>query len=221
MFAVLLTDKMDGFYAIVTSFPTVIFTVMLLVSIFYWLISFLGVIDFDALDVDAAADSAGDGTGINGIAGLAMKLGLNGVPLPIIVSLISGIGWLFSYYSVYFLAKLLPVALMYLVGILIFSAALYLATLLTAQIIKPLRKLFKQADQFIEHNIVGQVAIVRTGRVDQKFGEASVADGGAGLVVKVRAYKDEVFKRGDRVVLLEYVNSENHYKIIAESEFTE
>ncbi len=217
MFAILFTDKMDGFYAIITSFPTVIFTVMLLVSIFYWLISFLGVLDFDVLDADV-----GDGVDAganNGIAGLAMRLGLNGVPMPIIVSLISGIGWFISYYSVYFVSRLLPTTLVYVIGIGIFIFSLYVAVRLTAIIIKPLRKLFKQADQYIERSIVGSVATVRTGRVDEKFGEASVEDGGAGLVVKVRPYKNEEFKRGDRVVLLEYIKEQGFYKIIHESEF--
>ncbi len=215
MFTILLTDKMDGFYSIVTSFPTVIFSVFLIVSVFYWLISFLGVIDIDVLDTDI---SDGD-VGVNGVAGLAMKLGLNGVPLPIIVSLISTTGWLFSYYIVYFGFPFVPDFFEPFVGIAVFIAALYAAIIVTAQVIKPLRKLFKLADQHIEKTIVGQVGIVRTGRVDKKFGEARVEDGGAGLLVKVRSYKDEVFERGDRIVLLEYVESKNIYKVVSESDF--
>jgi hypothetical protein len=52
------------------------------------------------------------------------------------------------------------------------------------------------------------------------FGEATVEDGGAGLIVKVRAFKDEVFARGDKVVLLEYIEAENIYKVISEQEFS-
>lgn len=214
MFAILLSDKMDGFYSIVTSFPTVIFSVFLIVSIFYWLISFLGVIDIDVLDA-----SDGD-MGVNGVAGLAMKLGLNGVPLPIIISLVSVSAWFISYYTVHFAYPFIPGFYEPFAGVTVFVLSLYIATLVTAQVIKPLRKLFKQADQYIEKSIVGQVAIVRTGRVDKSFGEANVEDGGAGLIVKVRSYKDEVFARGDKVVLLEYLESENIYKIISESDFS-
>ncbi len=215
MFAILLTDKMDGFYSIVTSFPTVIFSVFLIVSIFYWLISFLGVVDIDVLDTDLADGDVGG----NGVAGLAMKLGLNGVPLPIIISLVSATGWFFSYYIVYFAFPFVPDFFEPFVGIAVFLAALYAAIVVTSQVIKPLRKLFKQADQHIEKTIVGQIGVVRTGRVDKDFGEATVEDGGAGLLVKVRSYKDEVFERGDRIVLLEYVESKNIYKVVSESDF--
>ncbi len=218
MFAILLTDKMDGFYAIVTSFPTVIFSILLIVAIFYWLVAIFGVVDFDVLDVGDAGDS---GHGVNGIAGLAMRLGLNGVPLPIIVTLIALIGWFLCYYSVHFIYPFVPGVFEIIAGAGIFIGASYVSIMLTAQIIKPLRSFFKQADQQVEKTIIGQVAVVRTGRVDKSFGEATVEDGGAGLVVKVRSYKDEDFSRGDRVVLLEYVASENIYKIISESEFNE
>lgn len=220
MFAILLTDKMDGLYAIILSFPTIIFTVFLLVTVIYWLISFLGVVDIDALDVDA--DISGDNSsGVNGIAGLAMKLGLNGVPLPIIVTLITLIGWFVSYYATFFLFKFLPdlilISFVARLGILLVS--LWSAIFLTARIIRPLRTFFKQAEQEVEKNIVGQLAIVRTGRVDGEFGEAAVEDGGAGLLVKIRPYKNETFKRGDRVILLEYHQEENIYKVISEEEF--
>ncbi len=224
MFAILFTNKMDGFYSIVVSFPTVIFSLLLVVSIFYWLITFLGVIDFDILDVDTAdagADGGFDGNhSVNGVAGLLMKAGLNGVPLPIIVSFIAIIGWVASYYSVYFSYKVIPSAFVFIIDIIIFLISFFLSVVLTAQAIKPLRKLFKQADQHVEKTIVGQVAIVRTGRVDRNFGEATVEDGGAGLIVKVRPYKDESFRRGDRVVLLEYIAEEGLYRVISESEFS-
>ena len=67
--------------------------------------------------------------------------------------------------------------------------------------------------------MLGQVAIVRSSRVDRLFGEASFDDGGAGLIIKVRAMNDQVFKRGDRVVLLEFVAQENIYKVISEQDF--
>ncbi len=218
MFAILFTDKMDGFYAIITSFPTVIFTVLLIVAIFYWLVAIFGVVDFDVLDTGEMGDG---GHGVNGIAGLAMRLGLNGVPLPIIITLIALIGWFICYYTVHFLYPFVPDIFELIVGAGVFVAAFYVSVMLTAQLIKPLRSFFKQADQQIEKTIAGRVAIVRTGRVDKKFGEATVEDGGAGLVVKVRSYKEEAFTRGDRVVLLEYDSSENSYKIISEAEFNE
>lgn len=218
MFAILLTDKMDGFYSIIVSFPTIIFTVLLIVCVFYWLISFLGLVDIDALDLDADTGSDSSG-GVNTVAGLAMKLGLNGVPLPIVVTFISLIAWFVSYYATYFASKYLPDLIELVARVGIFVISLWVAVLLTARIIRPLRAFFKQAEQDTEKKIIGQLAIVRTGRVDENFGEATVADGGAGLMVKVRPYKNETFKRGDRVILLEYLEELNIYKIISEADF--
>lgn len=217
MFAILFTDKMDGFYAIIASFPTVIFTVMLGVSLVYWLISFFGLVDIDLLDLESG--DSGEIGNVNGVAGVLMKLGLNGVPLPIVITLVSLIGWLLSYYTVFILTKFLAEELIYILGIVIFFGAAYISALITAFIIRPLRSFFKQADRFVEKRIEGQIATVRTGRVDKEFGEAVVEDGGAGLIVRVRSYKDEVFSRGDRVALLEFDKVRGIYKVISEQEF--
>ena len=214
MFAILFSKEMDGFYSIVLAFPTIIFSVLIIVSVIYWLVTFLGAVDFDVLDADI-----GDGVSNNGVAGLAMKLGLRGVPLPIIVTLIAIVGWLVSYYGIYFAKLYVPAPVFLLAQAGVFVLSVFLSIRLTGLVIRPLKKFFRVADQQVEKTIIGQVAIVRTGRVDQKFGEATVEDGGAGLVVKVRPYKDQDFQRGDRVILLEYIEEQGIYKIIPESEF--
>ena len=225
MFAILLSDAMDPFYENITSFPTVIFSFFLILSFFYWIIAVLGLIDFDFLDFDIPDVDADMGTGdgvdnVGVLAGLLMKLGLNGVPFPIVFSILSIIGWFICYYVVHFLFPFVPGDLLeFIVGIPVFIGVLYVSTLITAQCIKPLRSIFQAANQEVQKNIVGKLAIVRTNRVDKTFGEANVEDGGAGLIVKVRSFKDEEFKRGDRVVLLEYSEEENSYKVISEDDF--
>ena len=57
-------------------------------------------------------------------------------------------------------------------------------------------------------------------RRDASFGEASPEDGGAGLILKVRATGDATFNRGDRVVLFEYHKDSNTYRVISEAEFS-
>ena len=68
-------------------------------------------------------------------------------------------------------------------------------------------------------NLLGQTAIVRTLRVDEGFGEVNLEDGGAGLILKVRSLNGESFKKGDRVVLLEYMVEQHTYRVISEKEF--
>ena len=225
MFAIFLTEAMDPFYQNVTSFPTLIFTILLLLCIFYWLLAVLGVVDLDFLDIDVPDADADLSTGedISGagvLGGLLLKLGLNGVPFPIVFTLVSLFGWFISYYVVHFTFAYVPGDLLkFLVGIPVLIGSLYISAVITGLIIKPLRPIFKSANQQVEKVIVGQIAVVRTARVDKSFGEATVEDGGAGLIVKVRSYNEESFKRGDRVALLEYLPNENVYRVISEAEF--
>ncbi|MFT7184910.1 MAG: hypothetical protein ACI84K_000277 [Pseudohongiellaceae bacterium] len=223
MFAIFFTDAMDPFYLNVTSFPTVFFTLLLMFCIFFWLFAVIGVVDLDFLEIEIPSTEINVNDGLSGaglLGGLLMRFRLDGVPIPIIVTLISLIGWFFSYYIVHFFFGYLPLNwLRYVIGIPVLLVTLYLSTVLTGFIIRPLRSIFKTADQEVQKNIVGQIAVVRTSRVDKEFGEAKVDDGGAGLILKVRSYNEVVFKSGERVVLLEYDKDKNTYQVISESEF--
>ena len=106
-----------------------------------------------------------------------------------------------------------------LAGLPVLVGALYAAVMITAQIIKPLRPLFKSAQQQTIKHILGQTAVVRSSRVDSGFGEAVLEDGGAGLLLAVRSTGETTFKRGDRVVLLEHIKEQGVYRVISEEEF--
>ena len=224
MFALFLSDVMDPFYQICSSLPTILFTIALVLCLLYWLLAVLGLVDLDFLDFDIPeADdlNAGDSlSNLNVLSGVIFKLGLNGVPFMIVLSLISLLGWMLSFSLVFFINPWLPGFVLKLIGgTLIFAASFYLAVMVTAQLIKPLRPIFQSANQEVQKTIVGKVGIVRSGRVDNNFGEAVIEDGGAGLILKVRSYKDEIFQRGDRVVLLEHISPENYYRVISERDF--
>ena len=225
MFAILLSEGMNPFYQNISSFPTIFFTFFLLLTTLYWLVAVLGFVEIDVLDFDIpdanGGVDGGDGlTNADALAGLALKLGLHGVPVTVIVSFLSLIGWLICYYAVHYLANWLPSGLLrFAAGILILFAALYIAVLVTAVLIKPIRPLFRKAEQHTPKRVLGQTAIVRTSRVDSGFGEAALEDGGAGLILKVRAAGENKFAKGDRVVLLEYLENENVYRVVSEEEF--
>ncbi len=226
MFALLLTEGMDPFYQNISSFPTVFFTFFLLLSIFFWAVAVLGLVDIDILDVDLPNTEGSFELGElsnanpNVLAGLLMKFGLQGVPVTVIITSISLIGWIISYYSVHYVVNLVPDGILhFLVGIPVLLVALLIATLMTSVIIKPIRPLFKKAQQETVKHVLGKTAIVRTSKVDHEFGEVILEDGGAGLIFKVRACGDEVFKKGDKVVLLEYLKEEHLYRVVSEQEF--
>jgi hypothetical protein len=236
MFAILLSEDLDPFYENITSFPTVFFTFVLALCVLFWLGAVLGVVDIDVFHFDAhfhahfdAPDLGGDvlggagsdATTANALAGLMLRLGLNGVPVTVIISLVALLGWLLCYYAVHFLVIAQPGGLMrYLAGLPILLGSLYLAVMVTSVLIKPLRPLFKKTEQETVKRTLGQTAIVRSSIVDENSGEAVLQDGGAGLILKVRASGGSSYARGDRVVLLEYRKAENTYRVISEEEFS-
>lgn len=223
MFAIFFMESMDPFYENISSFPTVIFTFVLALSVLFWLISVLGFIEIEALDFDlpeADLDVDGKFTNPDVLAGLMLKFGLQGVPVTVIVSLISLFGWIICYYAVHFIFPFIPDGLFeYLAGLPIFMGSLYAAVLITSVLIKPLRPLFNKAQQETRKYVLGQTAVVRTSRVDDSFGEVILEDGGAGLIFKARSTEGVSFKKGDRVVLLDRDEVTNTYRVISEEEF--
>ncbi len=82
MLAILLSSEMDPFYAIIGSFPCVIWSFFVCIFIFYWLVAVLGIVSIDIVDIDI--DAGQSGQGMNALIGLFLRFGLVGVPLTII-----------------------------------------------------------------------------------------------------------------------------------------
>ena len=224
MFAIFLHKGLDPFYQNISSFPTVVYTFLLLVVVIYWASAILGLIDLDfpEIDLDAVdlnADSPHTGTDV--LAALMLRMGLTGVPAVVSFSLVILIGWLACYFVVHFVLRLLPDAFLIrlIAGVPILIATFFFAMLVTSKLIAPLRPLFKNASYQAKKHMLGQVAVVRTSRVDNTFGEAVLDDGGAGLIIKVRSSGEERFKQGDRVVLFEKIDEGSTYRVISETEF--
>lgn len=218
---------MNELLLISASFPTVIFTVGLFVSVIYWITAMLGFVDINALDMDLpeadghlslnAQSEPGMG---ESLAGLLMRLGLNGVPLTVVITFIALIGWALSSLLSRYSGTLFGYGwISYLTGVPIFAVSFWLAVMATARIIKPFRVLFSRLDQNVQKKILGQTVTIRTSRADNTFGEANMDDGGAGLILKVRARGESVFLQGDKAVLLEYDKATNTYTVISPEEF--
>ncbi|MHA6079990.1 hypothetical protein ACVSML_27490, partial [Pseudomonas aeruginosa] len=200
---------MEGFLQTALSFPTVLFSFLLILAIIYWGIVALGMVEIDVLDLDA--ESVVDGAGqAEGLAALLAKLKLNGVPVTLVLTLLSFFAWFLCYFVQLWLLSALPLGwLRYPLGAVVAVGALFLAAPLAATLCRPLRPLFRKLESTSSKSVLGQVAVVRSGRVTLQHGEALLEDGGAGLILKVRAEENKGFKRGDRVVLLEYLEAEH------------
>jgi hypothetical protein len=223
MFAIFFHVSMNPFHQTITSFPTVIYTVLLIICAMYWLIAMLGMVDLEILDFDMDGDiDANDSLEAqNGIAGVLFKLGLNGVPLTIVLTIIAIIGWIACYYAIYWSEALVPnfwpVELAF--ELIIFFVITFFTIMLTAQIIKPIRTLFQKLEADETKHIVGQVVVVRSAVVNKDRGEASMNDGGAGLLLNIRATGNAEFFKGDEVVVIEENKETRIFRVIAKSEF--
>ena len=201
----------------ISLYPTIIFTGLVMFVTLYWVVSLLGMTDMDSVDLgDAGGDVDVSNLSSTGFfTGLMLKFGLYGVPLIIILSLISLIGWLLSYLYTSFLHQNVDSGILYYLfgtGALIF--VLVVSMWLTGLIISPIRKNIAKIPKRNSSSNVGKIAVVRTLSVTDKHGEAALNDGGAGLILKIRSdMSDNQLKQGDKVVLVEYLDDANTYRV--------
>jgi len=211
---------MELFLQTSLSFPVVLLSFALCVAILYWFIAALGIIEVDLLDIEVESSLENHSLQPEGLAGLLLKLGLNGVPVTLILTLLFFFAWLFCYFAELLLLRFLPLGILrYPLGLVVVLAALVLAVPVVGMLARPLRPLFRKLEATSSQSVLGQIAVVRSGRVSLTQGEATLEDGGAGLILRVRADETQGFKRGDRVVLLEYLEAEHAYRVITEEEF--
>ena len=160
---------MAGFLGTALSFPTVLFSFLLLVVVGYWLLVLTGVLDLgDDLDVD----------GVPG--GVLAGLGLGGVPATVVFSLLVAVAWFVSLAGTALLDGLgLGVAARIAVSIGVLLAAVLCAWLVTRLVAVPLSRLFPTGTESSRQAFVGSLCTIRTGRVTADFGQAEVtaADG--------------------------------------------
>jgi hypothetical protein len=225
---------MSDFIEAALSFPTVVFSVLLGVTIVYWVFTLLtgglqlgtgggggGGGLLDTLDgLDGAADGTlgggggGNGNVFDGLEGgkggifsdLTDALGLGTVPSAVILSLLVLFAWFFSLVGTSFVDSL---ALGGLATALLTVGVVVLAITVsigtTMLVTKPIGRLFVHTEGQARAALVGRTCVVQTGRVDHTFGQAEVTDAeGASLLVPVRTTGDTRFVRGDTALLIDY-----------------
>lgn len=247
---------MDEFIAAIVSFPTVVFTVALLVVVGYWLLALIGGVGSDLLDgaagkidgavdamagkvdgaldgavdamagkVDGAVDGAIEGASgkVDGMAGkleavsggfsLLAALGFGKAPATVVISMLTLFAWTLStlgtiWANEYGIASL-PINL----GIG-FGAAV-VAGMLSGLIARALGKAFKRHQPVRRGQLVGKLAKVTTGRVDERFGQASLMVDGAELLVDVRCPTPNSLVRHTQVVLVSFDAEAHTYTVEA------
>ena len=215
---------MNEFLRVATSFPTAIYSVLLLVVTAHWLLSALGLLDIDTVDGLLLSDDPGmghaDGADHSGIGGILMKFGLHGVPVMIIFTIIAIVGWAFCYFIDLHILTCMGAGPIGIVGgIATALGGLLLSIPIARVVLAPVRRALRRYEPVTQRPLLGRYAEVRSPEITQTHGTACVDDGGAGLILQVRADVSGRFVRGDRVVLIEYLEEQNAYRVISGGEF--
>lgn len=189
-------------------FPTVIFTALLVVALVMWVLPLVGA-EFGSDGADGATDGA-DG-------GFLDSLGLTGVPLTIVLTILGLVGWAVSVLGQLFLLDPLsgPAAFAAGLGVLILAVG---ASWATARAVGP--RLSRRLEPTLAPSaaeLVGRTVEVRSHSVgpDHGYGDARAADG-TSVRIDIRTRPDrseesQIFGNGDTVLIIEYDNDHHSY----------
>lgn len=205
------------FLANLLTFPTLIYTVLLGVMLVYWLLAAIGTLEIELFDIDIDIDA--DVDALEGFAGLLFRLGLAGVPLTVVLTALALVGWSVCYFTMLWLVNPLFDGWLHgLLSVVLCIAALIIAIPVTAMVTRPLRPLFRGSRARSVHDLVGQIVVIRTSKVTDSFGEATLMQDGADLILKVRSDDTCALTRGDRAVIIEYLEPMHAYRVMSEAE---
>lgn len=207
---------MNDFLTTALTLPTLPYSVLLAVCTVYWALAATGLVDLDGADV-ATAD--GDASDPSGIAAVLARLGIAGVPIMLVLTVLAIIGWAGTYYVHLLLLQPLPAGLRIGLGLLVAIGMLAPGLLATSMLLRPVSRLVLRLRPPAEPSLLGRVAIVSSPSVDAGHGQATIADVGAGLILQVRSLDAQAPRRGDRVVLVEYLAAQHAWRVVPEATF--
>lgn len=197
-----------------TSFPTAIFTAVLVFCVAWWVISLLfsvGDVDVDT-DADVGADTDGDADGVGHQIGAL--LGSGPVPIALALTILAFGMWATSLILQAIFAGDDDSPSLAIGGALVVIVAAVAVGLVVVRLAcRPLRRLFHTERALSRSDAVGSVCKVRTLVVDAG-GQAEIVNGGLrGSVIAVRAASGGPFQRGDHAIIVDYDDDSGRYLI--------
>jgi hypothetical protein len=161
-----------------------------------------GAVDHVGPHGDLDVDDGGQPQGA--LAAIMSALHLRSVPATVVFSLIVTFAWLVSVVTMQAVTRLAPGLLGAPLSLGVALASLLLALPLTSLAARPLAQVFVLKHAPLKSDFIGRTCVVRTGSVTAKFGEATLHDGGAGLVVRVRVDGNQQLGRGEQALIVDY-----------------
>lgn len=156
------------------------------------------------------AEGAEDGVKLGTLGSLLHAMGVRGIPITIVGTLIVFWAWILSYVGTKALG---PLAASVLVGGFLGLMALTGAIVMAAVTSRPFKKIFVSHLAAPRSSLVGKMCTVLSSRVDAGFGRAEIDDGGAGFVAEVRCPSANMLKRGSKALVFRYEPKEEIFFI--------
>lgn len=190
------------------------FTVMLGISLVFFLVTILtGAGEFEAdveaeVDIDADVDGDADGDGF--LAHTMEFITLGEAPIIVALSIWSLFTWFLSVQT----NMLVNSSANTYVGFGLLIPIIIIATLITRQFVKPIAKLFKMMNDVekVGDKTIGGICIVRN-KVTNKGGFAEIKTGTSPIQINVYTDGDEIIEKGGRALVLEFNEAKNRYLI--------
>ncbi len=198
-------------------------TILLGLVLLFWIVSLLGVGDFDAdLDVDLDLDADGGAGGqAEGTFGFLLRVvNAQDIPLMLVLSLLSIFMWAIAIASNFYLnpGQSSFLASLFLIGNFIVSV------ILVKVVTQPLRSFFRTMKNDKEHQepLIGSAGHVKSRVLDSKFGQCEVIrPKGAPALLNCRlAEGEEPLVRGHKILVIGY-DEETKKFIIKPNQFKE
>ena len=191
--------SMSDVFGAAFGFPAVLFTFALMVVVGYWGLVIAGGLGIDALDSDGGGD-ADEGGGLSGLLG---TLGLGGAPATVVLSVLIAVAWFLSFSGSALLRQNDLNGFAADTGVL--AGALVVGWVGTRILLRPFRRLFRPERSASRTDFIGQTCVIRTGRVDERFGQAEVtADDGSSALVQVRQTGEHKLSAGSTALIYDY-----------------
>jgi hypothetical protein len=201
---------MDIFLNTFFSAPTIYFSIPFIFLMFFWVLTVAGLADFEMLDFLTDADSD------SGQSAWLEKLGLGGIPLTVVITIIDIYALALTYMARKYIMPLFDGILSATaIGLLVAVCAIIIALPIAALTSKPLRRFFYTHQGIKKTDLVGTICTVTTQTVTETFGQARTEDG---MILSVRASLPNNIGKGSRIALIEFNSSHDTYSVVTETE---
>ncbi|NYZ62523.1 hypothetical protein [Luteimonas deserti] len=205
---------MTEFTGTALGYPTLVYSIVLAFCTIYWLLAATGLVDLDLEGLDV-----GELDHASGLSGMLARIGLDRLPLMLVVTLVAFIGWFLTYFVHLFLLVQAAGWLRWLIGTGVALAAFVAAVFIASALLRPVRRWLLLRRTPAQQSLLGRVGVVRTASVSDRAGLADVDDGGAGLILQVRADGGVALQRGDRVVLVAFDAAAHAWRVLPETQY--